>query len=80
MSRSDIICVIVIFSFCSLCFGGLGVWATWFVIMAPPGTLRSTQISNGFGALYGVWASALFLWLSHGLWMNPDHDAVLGRC
>ena len=80
MSRSDIICVIVIFSFCSLCFGGVTAGATWFVITAPQGTPLSTQISNGFAALYGVWASVLFVWLSRGTWKNPDFDAVLGRC
>lgn len=77
MSRSDIICVIAIFSFCSLCFGGIAVGAAWSVIVAPQ---ESPWLSNSLAALYGAWASALFVWLSFGLWKNPDHDAVLGRC
>lgn len=76
MSRSDIICAIAIMCFTSLCFGGLAAGATWSVVTAPQG---SPWLSNSLAASFSIFAAAVFLWLSIGLWKNPDHDAVLGR-
>ena len=73
MSRSDIICVIVIFSFCSLCFGGLGVWATWSVIMAPP---VSYWWHAGFGGSFLGTVAALSLGASNSVLVSMREPPV----
>jgi hypothetical protein len=80
MSKFDIICFVAIMSFVSICFGGIAVGATWSIVTASQDALFSSHISNGFAAFVGVEGAAVCLFLSYGLWMNPDHDAVLGRC
>ena len=80
MSRVDIIVFITIMTFVSVCYGGISIVAVWTIATAPQEMLTSFYFSNGVAAFVGVEGALFCIGLSIGLWKNPDHDAVLGRC
>ena len=78
MTKKDIFAVIAILSFVSICYGGIAIGTLWF-IPSEQEVSMSIHIANGFAVLAPLVGIVVNTFLSVGLWINPDHDAVLGR-